>query len=173
MIWILLIVGIVLVAMFWPAGMKAAPNELGSPEEITLTLRHLLERGVEGGSVRFQVRDDESRQLVFTKYIKSRHDVGMRSCIPMTDGGDQAVGRLTQELSDRNIRFSEREEKRRRCIVIDYGSDLGLAQLVARIMFERVFEVRIERDCVAYYKDVLMTNVPHLTGMDKVNSYFD
>lgn len=52
--------------------------------------------------------------------------------------------------------------------MIDYGSDLGLAQFVARIMFELVFGVRMERDCVAYYKDVLMINVPHLTGMDVV-----
>lgn len=101
MIWLLIAAGLVLGVMFWPGGMKAAPNELGSPAEVTLTLRYLLERGVEGGSVRFQIRNDESRQLVLTKYSKARNDVGLRSHISMICQSDRVVEHLIDELSRR------------------------------------------------------------------------
>lgn len=49
-------------------------------------------------------------------------------------------------------------------IVLDYGRDIGFVHLVTRLVFGNVFNVLLEKDCVAYFR-MLISDVPRLTGV--------
>ena len=38
--------------------------------------------------------------------------------------------------------------------------------MVARILYDDVLDLRLHRDCVVYWRDVVMENAPKLTGVD-------
>jgi hypothetical protein len=150
--------------LLWPG--PPAANELGSPEEVNMTLRFLLTNGIPGGQVRFQPRDAKEPSLTFVKYVIARNDVGMRTTFASgPSNSPEKVSRLREELQQRGIRHTDGSSGAD-SVTVDFGDDLGLAQLVARIVFERIHNVRIEKDCVAYYKDVAIKNIPRLTGVD-------
>jgi hypothetical protein len=164
LIGILIIVGVILL---WRRGMMPVANDLATPEEVLMRLQYLLDRGIEGGQVRFQVRDDPQRQLLFVKYIRARNDVGFRSFFYDENWPEGYFDRVRGELDHRGIKYDLSSDKTsKRVLEINYLRDLGLAQLVARLVFERGFGVRLDRDCVAVFKDVLISDHPRLTGVD-------
>lgn len=162
---LLVIVGV------WRWGVGSAPNELESPDSVPTMLRFLLDRGIDGAHVLFQVRNDSRRQLCFVKYIRTHNDVGFRSHFYEQQEAGHYFVRLRQELSARGIKYTEARSKDGvGCITIDYVRDIGLAHLIVELVFERTFDVRIEKDCVAYFKNVLVSNEPSLTGVDTPGS---
>ena len=102
---------------------------------------------------------------MFRKYIRADGAVGFHATYPALHSRDSYLA-FRQELTDRGIQFGETEAGRMPSLEIDFGNDVGLAHLVARILFGSVFRVNIERDCVAYFKHVLIDNVPKLTGVE-------
>jgi hypothetical protein len=170
MIWVIVIIGVLVAAViaFYWWGMRPGVNDLDSPEKLPIMLRYLVNQGVDGASVRVQVRDDTSRQLTFVKYVRAQNDVGFRSLFLESTDDAAAFEQFREELTSRGIKYDEVSgEGGNRGLSIDYVHDLGLAHLVLRLLFERVWHVRIEKECVGYIKDVLFEPSPKLTGVDK------
>jgi len=144
-------------------------NPLESPESVMTMLLILMNRGVKRGELRIQVRGDPRRQIIFTKYVQAPK-VGIRSSFVELPGTEDAFARLAQDLALRSIRHSrDRDRKGRRRLLMDYGRDLGLAHLVVVMAFEGAFNVQIANECVAYFKFVLGSNRPDMTGIDAPN----
>ena len=51
-------------------------------------------------------------------------------------------------------------------MTLDFGQDSGGAQMIARLWFEDTMGKRLDRDCVATFRDVMLRNSPRFTGVD-------
>jgi len=168
MAWIIAATMIALIIVFYWWATGPGENELDSPDKLPIMLRYLVNQGIDGAWVRIQVRDDPDRQLTFVKYVRQRNDVGFRSLFSERTDDAAEFERFRDELSSRGIAYHDVDgEWGRRGLSIDYVHDLGLAHLVTRLLFEVVWNVRIEKECIGYMKDVLFEPDPNLTGLDQ------
>jgi hypothetical protein len=167
MLWVVAGLGAVAAVLVWRWAMAPAENELDSPDSVPTLLRHLLGRGISGGELRIQVKGYPERRLVFTKYIVSQNNVGCRCAFSCNCTGTDDCSPLRDELNQRHIRYAEtQDEGGVPQIVVDCGHDVGLSHVLVNLVFERVFDVRTPKHCVAFLKGVLISPEPSLTGMD-------
>lgn len=167
MTWVVvaLTLAVVLGLWWWLTG--PTPVTLESPSSVPTMLRTLLANGVDGGELCLQVRGAPSRQLMFLKYIVAHNDVGFRGFFYETQDTGGYFDSLRDELLRRNIEHQVAEERdRSRHLILDFSRDVGLAHMVVRLVFEHIFAVRIEKDCIAFFRRVLVDADPALTGVD-------
>lgn len=81
MMWLFATAAIVLIAWLLRAGMKPAPNELNEPGAVGQALAYLRDRGVDAGEMRFQLKTDAGRMVVFTKRIIARNNIQLRGTL--------------------------------------------------------------------------------------------
>lgn len=130
-------------------------------------LQYLLDHDVSGARLRFQVRDDRSRELRFVKYIRARNDVGFRCIFRPPTQDRESLDRLAKELSERGITNNRvKSHGGLDELVVECEHDIGMAHMILRLVFERVLGTRVEGHCVAYFDNVLISNSPRLTGVD-------
>ena len=107
---------------------------------------------------------------MFVKSIRAQNDVNYRAVFRPPPEDEQSLERLAEELSTRGIKFSLCAVPRgTRELVVECGKDIGLANLIVRLTFERILGVRIETDAVFYLKHVVVFNKPRLTGVDNLS----
>ena len=152
----------------WRAGMRPAPNKIESPDHLASVIQFLVRRGIRGGSVRLQVDDDPSRAVTFTKYIVKRGDVGLVG--RCTRGGEPELrfAAIQRDLTERGVPYKCIVQDGQPTLEIDCGRDLGLAVMFTLLVFQDLFDRNISEHCVAYFHDVLISDVPSLTGVDDV-----
>ncbi len=51
-------------------------------------------------------------------------------------------------------------------LAFTFGRDSGGAYVVTKTLFEDVLGARVHRDCVGYFRNVVITNAPRLAGVD-------
>jgi hypothetical protein len=162
--WILVVVAAaVLIWLFSPAR-RSYPNPLPTPEALSGAFRLLLDRGIERATVTVAIRDAPERAIVFEKYIRSDHTVGFRSTVRSVQ--PDATKQLKTELDRRGIRYADESvgDEGEAVLEFDYGTDIGLAQVVTRLIFRHLFSASVERDGVALFKNIMIFDYPRLTG---------
>jgi hypothetical protein len=165
--WLGIVLGVLAVVWLWRRGNRPALNKVRSPERVAGALEFLLRRGLNGGTVRFQVDEDPSRAVVFTKYIVAHGDVG---CTGVCDQGEEPEARfdaLRQDLVERAIPHTVVTTDSGRGIEIACKRDLGLGVMLVVLVFQHLFQVRLGEHCIAVFEDVLDVDAPKFTGVDK------
>jgi hypothetical protein len=112
------------------------------------------------------VRADEQRRLVFQKEITEAGEVGFRAEFPRAAWTEPYYQPYRAELARRGVPHREVVGRAGPTLTFEFGRDFGGAYVVARVLFEDVMGLRLERDCVAYFRDIVIPNAPHLTGVD-------
>jgi hypothetical protein len=69
------------------------------------------------------------------------------------------------ELDRRGVRYDVVYTTGTRSLVFALGRDFGGAYVVTRILFQDILGARLHQDCVLYFRDTLIRNVPRLTGV--------
>lgn len=163
MMWVLAAVALSAIVWYWWRGMQPAPNDLESPAAVRDTLRYLLDRGVDAGLVRIQLRDNARVGMRFVKYLRGANEVGLTAVIPV-DQQLQSADAIQSALVTERVKH-ERVAVPVDAIVVDCGSDIALAQRVLDVAFARVF-ARPVADGVAFFENVLISNKASLTGVE-------
>lgn len=171
--------GIIIVATaiiwVWWKGTRPAPNRIRSPAGISDALAFLLRRGIHGASLQFQfetqpdeavLRRPPSRAVVFTKYIISHGDVGLRGSCSQDSESESQFEALRQELERRGIPHSIAVREGRRTLDVHCARDLGLGAMFATLVFRHYFHAGVEEHCVAFFERVADKDAPSITGVD-------
>jgi hypothetical protein len=159
--------GMLAVVWLWRRGMKPALNEVRSPARVVGALEFLLRRGLNGGTLRFQVDDDASRAVVFTKYIVAHGNVG---CTGVCHQGAEPGARfdaLRQDLVERAIPHTVVTTASGNGIEVTCERDLGLGVMLVVLAFQHLFQVNVGEHCIAVFEDVLSVDAPKFTGVDE------
>lgn len=164
------LLGVVLVAWVWHRGMRPAPNRVESPDELARALRYLLNRGIRGGTLRFQVESDASRAVVFTKYIRGPGDVGCRGRCRQGAEPAERLAAFRQDIVGRHIQASFSAEGPDTVVDLECGTDVGLGVMFVVLAFQRLFNVKLSTHCVAFFERVAIANAPAITGVDETLS---
>jgi hypothetical protein len=165
--WPAIVLGVLAVVLLWRRGMKPALNKIRSPEHVAVSLKFLLRRGLNGGTARFQVDEDPSRAVVFTKYIVAHGDVGCTGVCHQGAEPDARFDALRQDLAERAIPHTVVTTDSGRGIEIACKRDLGLGVMLVVLAFQHLFQVRLGEHCIAVFEDVLDVDAPKFTGVDK------
>lgn len=112
------------------------------------------------------LRRPPSQSVVFTKYIISHGDVGLRGSCYQESGADSRFDALRQELERRGIRHSISVRAGEGTVDVHCGRDLGLGVMFAALVFEHFFEARLEDHCVAYFERTADRDAASITGVD-------
>ena len=144
--------------------MGSPANTLESQESVPIMLNGLLNRGIDGAELRFQVKNDSRRKLTFVKYIPATNDLRLRAAFG-ENATENAVASFRNECRVRGITYREGDAEMAQSNVtfVDCDRDIGLGHLLVRLVFSSVYRVNIEQDCVAYFKNVLVADAPKLT----------
>jgi hypothetical protein len=162
MIWLVLIV-IAVGAVWWRRWSTApADNEIGDGGVARL-FRLLLVFGVDGATLIVCSREDRRRRLTFSKYVRGPGDVGVRCAIPSERWVLPFLEGLRQELDRRAILYHGDSSGG---LVFDLRRDAGGAHMLASLLFEYSLGLRLQRDCVGFFRQVLLARRPDLTGVD-------
>ena len=166
MTWLLGAFALTVVAWLWRKGMEPAANDLSDPRALARMLRILLSRGIHKGDVRasltIQLRTKAHPQLVFRKYIDATGQAGVRAVVTHSTTPSPPDDRFRAELVRRGIAYAETADG----FSLDIGRDFGLALVATQVLFQDVAGGSVARDCVAYFRDVVASNSPALTGVD-------
>jgi hypothetical protein len=155
--------------------MRPSPHRIQSPSVISDALAFLIRRGIHGASLQFQfeetpaeavLRRPPSRAVVFTKYIISHGDVGLRGSCSQDGETESRFEALRQELERRGIPHSISVREGVRTIDVHCGRDLGLGVMFVTLVFKHFFEARLEEHCVAFFERVADKDAPSITGVD-------
>src|SRR5215208_4959994 len=170
MTWLAWAAGVGGLLALWRWSSRPAANDIHDPAFFARSLRLLLSRGVHKGSVRATLlvcpRGDKGRGLVYTKYIDADRGAGVEAEIASDGWVAPHYAALKSELDQRGIRYAESTGADGPRLRFDFGKDFGGAYMVARILYDDVLDLRLHRDCVVYWRDVVMENAPKLTGVD-------
>jgi hypothetical protein len=171
MIVFILAVGIGLV-WFWLWFTHPSPILITSPQDVIDALKAVLQRGANGGRARFWARDNSSAHLDFVKYIRAHNEVGLRTVIRSDGAMTEAFGRVAKELDERSVRYARtRVPDGVDEIALDFGRDLGLAQLFCRLVFITGVGISMQGDLAVSFDLVLNTHDPRLTGVDSPSAF--
>ena len=168
MSWIiyLLIGGGVLWAL-WPS--PPYMNPIPDAAFLTHSLQMLLKLGVHRagviGTMTVCLREAPTHRLVFTKQIDDGGEIGFRAEFTRELWAEPHYEKYRAELDRRGVRYDVVYRTGTRSLVFALGRDFGGAYVVTRILFEDVLGARLHRDCVLYFRDTLIRNVPRLTGV--------
>jgi hypothetical protein len=155
--------------------MRPAPFRIQSPTVISEALAFLIRRGIHGATLQFQfemnpaeavLRRPPSRAVVFTKYIISHGDVGLRGSCSQDGEAESRFDALQQELERRGIPHSITVRNGERTVEVHCARDLGLGLMFVTLAFEHFFETRLEEHCVAYFERTADRDAPSITGVD-------
>ena len=155
--------------------MRPAPNRIQSPEAVSDALAFLIRRGIHGATLQLQfeanpeeavLRRPPSRAVVFTKYIISHGDVGLRGTCSLDSDMESQFEALRQELVRRGIPHSVTVRDGRRAIDVHCGRDLGLGAMFITLAFGQYFEAGVEEHRVAFFERVADKDAPSITGVD-------
>lgn len=168
---IIVAVGIGLV-WFWLWFTHPSPMLITSPQDVIDALKAVLQRGANGARARFRVRDNSSARLDFVKYIKAQNDVGLRTVMRRDGAMAEVFGRVVNEMDERSMRYTRtRGTDGVEEIVIDFGRDLGLAQLFCRLVFVTGVGISMQGDVIVSFDLVLNAHDPKLTGVDSPSAF--
>ena len=166
--WILLVLGLVAIAVVWllKVGMQPVMHRPLRDELVYALLDALLYRGIEKTTLEF-ASTDGAHKMRFSKY--TRPAAGIAARLTVDSRTSQEWQDLIDELTRRGIDFRQlgKGKDASATLYLDFGTDLGLANFVIKIAFERAFSLSLERDCVAHYEYLLPKEVPHLTGISR------
>jgi hypothetical protein len=168
MLWVALLLVVLVFIWAWRRGMSPAPNRIESPAEVANALQFLLQRGIHGGTVRFQVDTDHSRAIVFTKYIVSHGDVGFQAQCAQGGEPEQRFASLREDLTQRGISHTVTTSEGDKVIEVQCGRDVGLGVMFVGLVFQRLFETTLGTHCVAFFEGVAIRDVSSLTGVDDI-----
>lgn len=169
MLWVVLVLILIAVVWVWRVGTRAAPNRIEDGAGVSNALRYLIQRGVDGGSVRFQVNEDASRAVVFTKYIIAHGNVGLRARCSRGGESEARFRALRNDMVERGIRdFTLTSDGE--TLEMDIGRDLGLGVVLVGLVFQQLFETELRTHCVAFFDGVVIRDESTLTGVDDAPS---
>ncbi len=167
MLWLISTLILVAVVWLWRAGMRPTANTLTLPDDVPATLRFLLNRGIENAEARIQVRHDPTRSIKFVKYIVAQNNVGFVGIFCEQPGLTEAFESFRDALAARGTKYEQSSDNAgQSCLKIDFIRDIESAHQIVRILFDDVFGVRLEQECVAFFKNVFEIHSAKLTGVD-------
>ena len=170
MAWILILLGLAILIWLFLLPSAPAMNELPDPGALGRMLRLLVSRGVHKagikGTLTVCVKGDRQRRLVFTKCISALGEAGFRAALSRESWAEPYYERFCAELDRRGIPYEEIRAGAVPTLAFELGRDAGGAYMVTKTLFEDVLGLRLDRDCVAYFRDVVIRNTPRLTGVD-------
>ena len=130
----------------------------------------LLSRGVHKAGIRGSLticeRSAPERRLILTKYIREPAVAGFEAQLPGEPWSELLYDAFRTALDRYSIKYREVGTPPHRSIECDLARDFGGAYMVARLLFEDTMGLNLARDCVAYYRNVVLSNRPDLTGDD-------
>jgi len=158
----------VIVAMIWPwrAGARAVANDLDEAGAVARALVHLRDRGVDASELRFRLREDAHRAVVFVKRIVARNTILVRGTFCDDRISPERFEAVKEALASRGIPYATAALNGHGCLTIEVINDMTEAERFVRTVFECGFNADIARDGVAYSKDTLVVNARWLTGVD-------
>ena len=160
------LIGIFLTWFFIPG--KPSPAPFDSPDALAQLLEYLRFRGLEGGELRIQAKDDDRRTVLVIKHIVALNDIELRGTVSdeaMLDGGYEAVAAA---LAARGIAYDEGALDGRRSLTLRACENLGDLEVFAQTAMDLGFGKQpSSSDCVAYFKNVLIWNMPSVTGVSR------
>jgi hypothetical protein len=168
MLWLALLLVVIAFIWAWRRGTSSAPNRIESPAEVANALQFLLQRGIHGGTVRFQVDTEQSRAIVFTKYIVNHGDVGLRAQCARGGEPEHRLDSLREDLAQRGFPHTLTTSEGDKVIEVQCGRDVGLGVMFVGLVFQRLFETKLSTHCVAYFEGVAIRDASSLTGVDDV-----
>lgn len=163
LIGILAVLAILVTWYFIPGRPSQAP--FGSPAEFAQALEYLRTRGIEGGELRIQAKDDSRMSIVLVKHIVEPEKIELRGTVTdeaMRAGGYEA---LQAALAAQGIAaYGEGDLNGRRTLTLRTRSLAELKVFVQTAM-DLGFGKAVIPDCVAYFRNVLISNMPSVTGV--------
>ena len=161
----LAVVATLLTWLFIPR--KPLPAPFDSPDALAQSLEYLRSRGVEGGELRIQARDDSRMTVVVIKHIVASNNIELRGTVSdevMLDGGYAAV---KAALVARSIAYNEGDLHGRRTLMLRVRGSLTELEVFVQTVMELGFGKAVSSDCVAYFKNVLIWNMASATGVTR------
>lgn len=162
------IAALVLLCLSWRG--KPYLNDMSDPGALAHLLRLLLSRGVHKAGIRGTLtvcdRSNPIRRLIFRKYIRGQNEMGFEATLPLEAWSEIYDLQLRAELDRRGLNYRDAVTPTGKQMEFDLGRDFGGAYMLARVLFEDVMGLRVRRDCGAYFRDVMISNTPRLTGVD-------
>jgi hypothetical protein len=165
--WLGIGLGVLAVVWLWRRGMKPALNKVRSPARVAGALEFLLRRGLNGGTVRFQVDDDPSRAVVFTKFIVAHGNVGLTGVCHQGAEAGARFDALRQDLIERAIPHTVVKTALGNGVEVACKRDLGLGVMLVVLAFQHLFQLKLGEHCIAVFEDVLSADAPKFTGVDE------
>lgn len=157
------VVTILLVWFFIPG--KPLPKLLDSPDALPQALEHLRSQGLEGGELRVQAKDDSRMIVVIVKHIVASNQIELRGSVTdeaMLDGGYEAV---EAALAAGGISYGEGDLNSRRTLTLRMRGSLAELEAFISTAMNLGFGKTVSSDCVAYFRNVLVRNIPSVTGV--------
>ena len=165
MLWAILATVAFGIVGLWRQAIAPAVNLVEDGARLGQALRLLLAYGIDGARLVVRRREAPDQALSFVKYIVRPGEVGLRAeCVAASQSPD-AYGRFADELRRRAVPHEQVVGPHGPAIRFDFGRDVGLGLLVAQVFFEEGLGVRLS-GTEALFHDVLIKNVPRLTGID-------
>lgn len=159
----LAVIAIFVVWLFTPR--KPLPKLLDSPDALARSLKYLRDRGLEGAELWIQAKTDIRVLVIVTKHIVASHSIELRGAVTdeaMLDGGYEAV---KASLARRGIAYGEGDLNGRRSIVLRVHGSLYELEVFVQTVMDLGFGKTVRSDCEAYFKNVLIWNMPSVTGV--------
>jgi hypothetical protein len=167
MTWLIAILGAVCLVWLWIKGSAPAKNRFSDGASLARGLRLLMSRGIHAnglrGTLTVFVEAAPEQRMVFTKHIENAA-VGVRATLPSEAWALEHLSTFQSELEGRGIPY--RVGDGAAAMIFDLGQDFDGAYMVARLWFEDTMGKRLTRDCVATFRDVMLSNSPRFTGVD-------
>jgi hypothetical protein len=172
MIWlVILLLLLATVAWLFLTPSKPIAVDLVEPRTVEAVLRTLMAQGIDGAELKICLRQQPDQCLIFKKYIQSSGQIGCRVSAFEATWTAPVINTFRAELGARGIPVDRSGLVGQSGVTIDCHHDLGLAQVLLRSFFGDVLHQDVERDCVAFFRDVLVRNVPRLTGTGTTESH--
>jgi hypothetical protein len=158
------VIAILVTWLFIPG--KPLPVPFDSPDALSHMLEHVRRKGLEGGELRIQAKNNDRMAVVVIKRIVASNSIELRGTVSdeaMLYGG---YGAVKAALAERGIGYDEGDLNGRRTLMLRVrGSLAELEVFVERAMDLGFGKKSLSSDCVAYFRNVLLRNMPSVTGV--------
>jgi len=158
--------GVLILAWLWRAGMKPTANDLDYAGAVARMLAYLRDRGLDSGELRFQVRHDARRAILFKKHIIAPNTIQLQGSLCDDSTSAEEFDAVQTALQDRGLQSTTIVRDGGRCLVVEAVDDLSELESFVEITFSNGFGADVTRDGVAYFKNTLVANVAQRTGVD-------
>lgn len=103
---------------------------------------------------------------MFTKTAIPEGGAGFAAEFPRVKWTEPYYDKFRTELDRRGISYQEIGTESTQTLRFVLGRDIGGACVVAKLLFENALGIDLHRDCVAFFRNVVLRNTPELTGVD-------